>query len=301
MRDTLRMILFVVILGTLLSAVILLVNAYTAPRIAKNAELTIKRNVLDAQGIAYGQEDLELAFDRSIDVVRKGEKTYYVLKNGDVAFEFVDAVLNDPPGRLEAICREIIRRKLELRLRTMGINPAHVTGELLDLMRRARVDLTDSGGIQEETTALGIPCITLRDNTERPVTVSLGTNYLVGTNERKIRAAFAAALAGGRPGARMPPFWDGKAAERIVDVILHEAAGRLFIQELLLAFVASLLAAGLLSMSSTRVLSRYSRKVLFIVCIGLLLAAFGDLSKFGIGGYPASAALLTAVSFPMIW
>jgi Na+-transporting NADH:ubiquinone oxidoreductase subunit C len=88
MKDTLRMILFVVILGTLLSAIILVVNSYTAPRIARNSELTIKRNVLEAQGIAYGQEDLEQVFDRNIDVVRKGEKTYYVLKNGDVAFEF---------------------------------------------------------------------------------------------------------------------------------------------------------------------------------------------------------------------
>lgn len=83
-----KMILFVVILGTLLSAVILVVNSYTAPRIAKNGELTIKRNVLEAQGIRYGQEDLEQVFDQNIQVVRKAEKTYYVLKNGDVAFEF---------------------------------------------------------------------------------------------------------------------------------------------------------------------------------------------------------------------
>jgi Na+-transporting NADH:ubiquinone oxidoreductase subunit C len=89
MRDTpLRMILFVVILGTLLSAVILVVNAYTAPRIARNSELTIKRNVLEAQGISSGPQDVEQVFERNIDVVRKGEKTYYVLKNGDIAFEF---------------------------------------------------------------------------------------------------------------------------------------------------------------------------------------------------------------------
>jgi len=70
-------------------------------------------------------------------------------KLGDVAFEFVDAVLNDPPGRLEAICREIIRRKFRPRLRTMGINPAHVTGELLDLMRDAgfsQIDATPDSG-----------------------------------------------------------------------------------------------------------------------------------------------------------
>lgn len=88
MRDTLQMVLFVVILGTLLSAVILVVNSYTAPRIAKNSELTIKRNVLEAQGIGFGKGDLEQVFDKNIDVLRKGEKIYYVLKNGDVAFEF---------------------------------------------------------------------------------------------------------------------------------------------------------------------------------------------------------------------
>jgi UDP-N-acetylglucosamine 2-epimerase (non-hydrolysing) len=97
--------------------------------------------------------------------------------------------------------------------------------EFLGLMRHARLVFTDSGGIQEETTALRIPCITLRENTERPVTVSLGTNYLVGTDEGMIRSAFAEALAGGRKGARVPPLWDGRAAERIVKVILDDAGG----------------------------------------------------------------------------
>ncbi len=88
MRDGLRMIFFVVILGTLLSAVILVVNSYTAPRIARNDELTTKGTVLQAQGISYRASDLEQVFSRNIDVVRKGGKTFYVLKNGDIAFPF---------------------------------------------------------------------------------------------------------------------------------------------------------------------------------------------------------------------
>ena len=87
---------------------------------------------------------------------------------------------------------------------------------LLGLMARARVVFTDSGGIQEETTALGVPCITLRENTERPITVEEGTNTVVGTDPRVIRAAFEAVMAGKGKGGRIPEFWDGKAAERIV-------------------------------------------------------------------------------------
>ncbi len=87
---------------------------------------------------------------------------------------------------------------------------------LLGLMARARVVFTDSGGIQEETTALGVPCITLRENTERPITVEEGTNTVVGTDPQAIRAAFEAVMTGKGKGGRIPEFWDGKAAERIV-------------------------------------------------------------------------------------
>jgi len=90
--------------------------------------------------------------------------------------------------------------------------------EMLGLMREATVVLTDSGGIQEETTALGVPCITLRENTERPITVEQGTNTLAGTDPNRIRAAWVAVKAGGKAG-RVPPLWDGKAAERIAAVI----------------------------------------------------------------------------------
>jgi len=82
------MIFFVVILGMLLSAVIFAVNSLTAPRIAKNDELTIKRTILEAHAIGYHESDLETVFQQNIDVVKRGEKTYYVSKNKDVAFEF---------------------------------------------------------------------------------------------------------------------------------------------------------------------------------------------------------------------
>jgi len=94
------------------------------------------------------------------------------------------------------------------------------------LMARARCVLTDSGGIQEETTALGVPCLTLRDNTERPVTVEQGTNRLVGTAPERIAAAVDDVLAGRWPAGRLPERWDGRAAERIGEVIERWSAER---------------------------------------------------------------------------
>lgn len=91
--------------------------------------------------------------------------------------------------------------------------------DFLDLLSHAKVVLTDSGGIQEETTALGIPCLTLRENTERPVTVNHGTNEVVGLDPEKIYAAVEAALSGAWKVGRIPQLWDGHAAERIVSVL----------------------------------------------------------------------------------
>jgi UDP-N-acetylglucosamine 2-epimerase (non-hydrolysing) len=92
--------------------------------------------------------------------------------------------------------------------------------EFLCLLSKATFALTDSGGIQEETTALGIPCLTLRENTERPVTVSRGTNLLVGTNASRIVAAAEQILRGDGKKGQTPPLWDGHAAERIVEILV---------------------------------------------------------------------------------
>jgi UDP-N-acetylglucosamine 2-epimerase (non-hydrolysing) len=94
--------------------------------------------------------------------------------------------------------------------------------DFLRLMSGASLVLTDSGGLQEETTALSIPCLTLRENTERPVTVTHGTNRVVGTDpERIVREAFDAL---DRPRPELPPLWDGQAADRILNALLEQRA-----------------------------------------------------------------------------
>jgi UDP-N-acetylglucosamine 2-epimerase (non-hydrolysing) len=92
--------------------------------------------------------------------------------------------------------------------------------DFVELMANARCVLTDSGGIQEETTALGIPCLTLRDNTERPITVSRGTNRIVGTEPDEIYRNWRLIAEGDWPRGELPELWDGKAAGRIVRVLV---------------------------------------------------------------------------------
>lgn len=98
--------------------------------------------------------------------------------------------------------------------------------QFLHLMSAAACVLTDSGGIQEETTVLGVPCLTLRETTERPITVDEGTNTVVGLDPARILAAADAALSAhsprSSPEASRPPLWDGHAAERIVSILLHD-------------------------------------------------------------------------------
>ncbi|MGA7685657.1 MAG: UDP-N-acetylglucosamine 2-epimerase (non-hydrolyzing) [Terriglobales bacterium] len=91
--------------------------------------------------------------------------------------------------------------------------------DFLALQARAAVVITDSGGIQEETTYLGVPCLTVRENTERPITVAVGTNVLVGSDPERLRAEMARVLAGQGKKGTVPPLWDGRAGERVAEVV----------------------------------------------------------------------------------
>lgn len=91
--------------------------------------------------------------------------------------------------------------------------------EFLGMQTKATVVITDSGGIQEETTFLRVPCLTVRENTERPITTSMGTNVLVGRNMNRLREEIARIVQGVSSDGNVPPFWDGHAAERIVDEV----------------------------------------------------------------------------------
>lgn len=124
-----------------------------------------------------------------------------------------------------------VHPRTQTRIKNAGLEPLMESGrivclpplgylEMLGLMREARVVLTDSGGIQEETTALGIPCITLRENTERPITVEQGTNTVVGNDSGRILAAIGDVLSTGGKAGRVPELWDGKAAWRIKSAVV---------------------------------------------------------------------------------
>jgi UDP-N-acetylglucosamine 2-epimerase (non-hydrolysing) len=94
--------------------------------------------------------------------------------------------------------------------------------EFLNLQRKAALVITDSGGIQEETTYLGIPCLTVRENTERPITVEVGSNILVGRDMNRLRSEADRALSGNGKCGSIPQLWDGMAGERIADIILGQ-------------------------------------------------------------------------------
>jgi UDP-N-acetylglucosamine 2-epimerase (non-hydrolysing) len=122
--------------------------------------------------------------------------------------------------RTQKQIRELGLESFFLNKQSAGIQIIEPQGYLdfLCLMKHARLVVTDSGGIQEETTALGVPCVTVRDNTERPVTVQLGTNILAGTKRETIRPAIQKQLAF-RGACRIPEMWDGRAGARIVGIL----------------------------------------------------------------------------------
>ena len=92
-------------------------------------------------------------------------------------------------------------------------------------MSNSRLVLTDSGGLQEETTALAIPCITLRENTERPITVTEGSNVIVGNDTSMILSAVDDVFESGGKVGQIPDLWDGNTAKRIADALLEESGG----------------------------------------------------------------------------
>lgn len=151
----------------------------------------------------------------------------------------------DVPEHLRSIMRAVRRIAVELpvvfaihprtrsRLETLGPAAGDPEGRLilveplgylamLGLMDASRLVLTDSGGMQEETTALGVPCLTLRENTERPVTLEAGGNRLVGWQTEAILESACAILSGTAPPPRLPEKWDGRAAERIAAILEHD-------------------------------------------------------------------------------
>jgi UDP-N-acetylglucosamine 2-epimerase (non-hydrolysing) len=136
------------------------------------------------------------------------------------------ALLRDVSERLPLVCAlhprteaNVERFGLRLALETprIAVLPPQGYLETLGLMSNAAVVLTDSGGIQEETTALGVPCLTLRENTERPITVAQGTNTIVGRDRALTLRLVDEILAGGGKRGRAPELWDGNAAERIAE------------------------------------------------------------------------------------
>ena len=147
----------------------------------------------------------------------------------------------DEPGRLRGIIEELCwlaheidvffpvhprtRRRLEESGWMAECSRLHLTEpmgylEFLGLQQRATVVLTDSGGVQEETTFLGVPCLTLRENTERPITMSLGTNTLLGHDMQRLRSELVRVLGGEQKRGRVPHLWDGHAADRIAGEFL---------------------------------------------------------------------------------
>jgi UDP-N-acetylglucosamine 2-epimerase (non-hydrolysing) len=143
--------------------------------------------------------------------------------DGDRLKDILETLL-EIQDRLEVVFP--IHPRTRQRIAEFGIDASrlHLTGplpylEFLALQIHAAVVITDSGGIQEETTYLRVPCLTLRSNTERPITVTLGTNVLVGSDSGKLKAELLKVLEGKAKTGNVPPLWDGHAGERIADLL----------------------------------------------------------------------------------
>ncbi|HWP59952.1 MAG TPA: UDP-N-acetylglucosamine 2-epimerase (non-hydrolyzing) [Candidatus Acidoferrales bacterium] len=174
------------------------------------AVLTLHRpaNVDDGDAFRRILEAL-LEITRHVPIVFPAHpRTIKMIEQWDLGDYFVDHFLNGP---------EPWDARIRIRL-----SPPLGYLDFVHLMSHARLVLTDSGGIQEESTILGVPCITLRENTERPVTVECGTNILAGSDPQRILEAFHRILRQETKVNIAPKYWDGKAAERIVEILVSQ-------------------------------------------------------------------------------
>ena len=179
---------------------------------ARSADHTLRANGLDPAMLRYPQGYGVVTLHRPSNV------------DDAVTLRAILSVLADVANRLPLVFALHPRTRANIDrfglgelidpLRTAVLPPQGYL-EMLGLMAQATLVLTDSGGLQEETTALGVPCLTLRENTERPITVEQGTNTLVGTDRTAILAGVAEILAGRGKRGRVPELWDGHAAQRI--------------------------------------------------------------------------------------
>jgi len=207
---------------------------------SKDADQNLKR-----EGIAGNKVHLvgNVMIDTLVHLLPKSQSYWYQLVNL-YPREYILVTLHRPANvddgatlaeimsALETICDEIpvlfpIHPRTKERLNEFGLQPKNPRLYIIEplgyldflaLQEHAVLVLTDSGGIQEETTYLGVPCLTARPNTERPVTISIGTNQLVESEQTALVQAMQARLSGSRGKKKMPPLWDGHTAGRIVKV-----------------------------------------------------------------------------------
>jgi len=197
---------------------------------------TLKRALARTGSAAAGQEHTSGPRYAVLTLHRQG------LVDDPALFSRIWSVLQEMGRRIPIIFP--VHPRTQLRLRGMGFEPSPGYGrgngpgglhmvpplgylEFLSLQKQAAFVLTDSGGVQEETTALGVPCLTLRENTERPFTVTDGTNKIVGLDPERIRREVERLLSGEARQGSVPRLWDGRAAERIVRILCdHFQTGR---------------------------------------------------------------------------
>jgi UDP-N-acetylglucosamine 2-epimerase (non-hydrolysing) len=180
-----------------------------------NLERAENSGVLDAQGLAPEQFGV-LTLHRPSNVDDPATLLRIMGKMHEIS-ERLPIVFSCHPRTAERLKDLDAYRGMEER-GDLRILPPLGYLDFLRLYSKSKVVFTDSGGLQEETTALRIPCVTIRENTERPITVTEGSNTVVGTDPEKIEAAARAALNGRARECRIPDLWDGKTAVRIVEV-----------------------------------------------------------------------------------